>query len=200
MIWLMLALLTTATIFYIATPLYRDAEPPVISEDIAAYRAEIEAAKDGYDSNLQRQLIARADKLAPKNGMAKTGAAKVWLAAIFITALAATPWLYHTLGRPDLTRQNSSPTPTAQTEMTPQERIQNMSPEERSAMISAMVEGLSARLKADPKNVEGWVRLLRSRTVMGQTGIGALEIKLMRSTYAEQPEIIADILARSGWE
>ncbi len=200
MIWPMLALLTIATIFYIATPLYRREEPPVISEDTAAYRAEIAAAKDGDDRNLQRQLIARADKHT-----AKTGAAKVWVAAIFMTALILTPWLYHTLGRPDLTRQNSNSTPPAQTEitsqeMTPEERIKNMSPEQRSAMISAMVEGLSARLKDDPKNVEGWVRLLRSRKVMGQTEVGVEEVKLMRETYVEQPEIIADILARSGWK
>ena len=195
MIWLMLALLTTATLFYIATPLYRREEPSIISEDIAAYRAEIAAAEDGDDGSLQRQLIARADKRALKNGVSQ-----FLIIGIFIAALALTAGLYHRLGRADLSRQGLTSAPTAQTETTIQERIKNMSPEERSAMISAMVEGLSERLKADPKNVEGWVRLLRSRKVMGQEKVGAVEIKLMHETYAEEPETIADILARSGWE
>jgi len=36
-------------------------------------------------------------------------------------------------------------------------------------MINGMVDSLAARLAQDPDNPEGWVRLLTSRRVLGQT-------------------------------
>lgn len=43
-----------------------------------------------------------------------------------------------------------------------------LSPEERSGRIRAMVEGLAARLEDDPSDIEGWLRLAQSRTVLGE--------------------------------
>jgi cytochrome c-type biogenesis protein CcmH len=43
-----------------------------------------------------------------------------------------------------------------------------MSTEERAAMINAMVERLAARLKDDPDNIEGWLRLAGAYEVIGQ--------------------------------
>ncbi len=48
-------------------------------------------------------------------------------------------------------------------------RTQTMSDEDRTAMIAGMVEGLAARLETDPKDAEGWARLIRARVVLGQT-------------------------------
>ncbi len=42
------------------------------------------------------------------------------------------------------------------------------SPEERQAMINAMVERLAARLETQPDDVDGWVRLGRSYMVLNQ--------------------------------
>ena len=42
------------------------------------------------------------------------------------------------------------------------------SPEERQAMINAMVERLAARLEQQPDDVEGWARLGRSYMVLGR--------------------------------
>ncbi|EDQ33778.1 cytochrome c-type biogenesis protein CcmI [Hoeflea phototrophica DFL-43] len=44
---------------------------------------------------------------------------------------------------------------------------QDMSPEDRQAMIGSMVESLEARLADNPDNIEGWLRLVRSHMVMG---------------------------------
>jgi cytochrome c-type biogenesis protein CcmH len=44
----------------------------------------------------------------------------------------------------------------------------NMSPEDRQQMIRGMVEGLAARLKAKPDDVEGWLRLARAYGVLGE--------------------------------
>ncbi len=43
----------------------------------------------------------------------------------------------------------------------------DMTPEARQQMISGMVEGLHARLKADGRDVAGWQKVLRAYAVMG---------------------------------
>jgi cytochrome c-type biogenesis protein CcmH len=43
---------------------------------------------------------------------------------------------------------------------------QNMTPADQQQMIRGMVESLDAKLKADPNNFEGWVRLVRSYAVL----------------------------------
>lgn len=45
---------------------------------------------------------------------------------------------------------------------------QDMSPEDRDAMIAGMVEGLAARLETEPDDVEGWTMLARSYSVLGE--------------------------------
>jgi cytochrome c-type biogenesis protein CcmH len=43
-----------------------------------------------------------------------------------------------------------------------------MSADERAAMVRGMVERLAERLKRDGSDVEGWLRLVRAYTVMGE--------------------------------
>jgi cytochrome c-type biogenesis protein CcmH len=43
-----------------------------------------------------------------------------------------------------------------------------MAPTDRTAMIRAMVEGLAVRLEQSPRDVEGWIKLIRSRVVLGE--------------------------------
>jgi cytochrome c-type biogenesis protein CcmH len=42
-----------------------------------------------------------------------------------------------------------------------------MTPEDRQAMIRTMVDGLEEKLKADGNDIEGWLRLIRARSVLG---------------------------------
>ena len=44
---------------------------------------------------------------------------------------------------------------------------QAMSPANRQAMIRGMVDGLAQKLKANPKDEAGWLRLMRARQVLG---------------------------------
>jgi len=46
---------------------------------------------------------------------------------------------------------------------------QAMNPADRQAMIRGMVEGLAEKLKANPKDEAGWLRLMRARQVLGET-------------------------------
>ncbi len=43
-----------------------------------------------------------------------------------------------------------------------------MTPADRTAMIEGMVSGLAERLKSNPDDVEGWLRLIRSYSVLGR--------------------------------
>jgi len=56
-----------------------------------------------------------------------------------------------------------------------------MSPEDRDAMIRGMVEGLDAKLKQDPNNFEGWMRLVRSYAMLNEPekAIAALKSALV---------------------
>jgi cytochrome c-type biogenesis protein CcmH len=44
---------------------------------------------------------------------------------------------------------------------------QAMNPADRQAMIRSMVDGLAEKLKANPKDEAGWLRLMRARQVLG---------------------------------
>jgi cytochrome c-type biogenesis protein CcmH len=47
-------------------------------------------------------------------------------------------------------------------------RAAQMTPEQRQQMIRGMVDGLAAKLKADPEDLDGWLRLARAYTVLGE--------------------------------
>jgi len=74
--------------------------------------------------------------------------------------------------------------------------MQNLSEDERQAAIMGMVESLSTRLETEPDDVEGWVRLLRSRKVLNQTEEAEADIARLRRALPNQAD---DILARAGW-
>jgi cytochrome c-type biogenesis protein CcmH len=69
-------------------------------------------------------------------------------------------------------RELASATPGAVAPGNPDEAdfkaAEGMSAADRQQMISTMVEGLDARLTADPDNFEGWMRLVRSYMVLGE--------------------------------
>jgi cytochrome c-type biogenesis protein CcmH len=44
-----------------------------------------------------------------------------------------------------------------------------MSPADRSVMIHNMVDGLARRLEQSPRDADGWIKLIRSRIVLGET-------------------------------
>lgn len=71
--------------------------------------------------------------------------------------------------------------------------MQNLSEADRAAAIESMVEGLRARLDAEPNDAQGWARLLRSRKVLGQDT--ASDIKALREALPDQADAI---IASSG--
>jgi cytochrome c-type biogenesis protein CcmH len=43
-----------------------------------------------------------------------------------------------------------------------------MPPADRVAMIRGMVDGLASRLEQTPRDADGWIKLIRSRLVLGE--------------------------------
>ena len=76
------------------------------------------------------------------------------------------------------------------------EAAQQMSPEERMAMIRSMVAQLEARLAEEPGDVEGWLRLARSKAVLGDraAALAALEAGLAANPGAAALERALDDL------
>jgi cytochrome c-type biogenesis protein CcmH len=53
----------------------------------------------------------------------------------------------------------------------------SLPPGRQDAMVQQMVARLEGRLKADPKDEEGWIRLMRSRMVLGQSDRAAAALR-----------------------
>jgi cytochrome c-type biogenesis protein CcmH len=61
---------------------------------------------------------------------------------------------------------------------------------QQEAMISGMVEGLAVKLKANPKNVEGWIMLMRSYSTLGRSSDAAAAY---RTAVAANPGAKAEL-------
>jgi cytochrome c-type biogenesis protein CcmH len=69
----------------------------------------------------------------------------------------------------------------------------NMSAADRAAMIRSMVDGLEEKLKSDPANLEGWQRLIRSRTVLGETDKAKAALATARQQFKDAPDALATL-------
>lgn len=63
-----------------------------------------------------------------------------------------------------------------------------MAPEDRIAMIRGMVDGLDEKLKTNPSDIEGWLRLIRARTVLNEAEKAVAALTIARTTFATMPE------------
>ena len=64
-------------------------------------------------------------------------------------------------------------------------RASQMPAGDQQAMIQNMVEGLASRLKSDPRDPNGWVRLMRARMVLNQPDAAANAYHQALKTYAD---------------
>jgi cytochrome c-type biogenesis protein CcmH len=76
---------------------------------------------------------------------------------------------------------------------------ERLSPAERNAMISGMVEGLAKRLKQDGKDLPGWERLVRAYVVLGRRQDALEALAGARRAFAGDATSLAalDSLAQS---
>ena len=76
---------------------------------------------------------------------------------------------------------------------------ENLTPEERAAMIEGMVEGLSDRLATEGGPAEDWVRLIRALTVLGQTDRAEAILSEAREVFTGDERSL-ELLRRAGLE
>jgi len=63
----------------------------------------------------------------------------------------------------------------------------NMSPEERQKMIDGMIERLAGRLVENPRDFEGWIRLIRAYAVQDQTDKAMAALASARDAFKAAP-------------
>ncbi|MEM7302551.1 MAG: c-type cytochrome biogenesis protein CcmI [Pseudomonadota bacterium] len=73
-----------------------------------------------------------------------------------------------------------------------------MSAEDRQEMISGMVASLADRLKDDPDNIEGWLRLIRSYQVLNRTDNAAKALETAIKQFKDRPDETGRLLALAG--
>lgn len=59
-----------------------------------------------------------------------------------------------------------------------------LDPQAQQAMIDGMVDGLARKLEADPKNLDGWIMLARSRKVLGDAASADNALARAREVFA----------------
>ena len=68
-----------------------------------------------------------------------------------------------------------------------------LTPEDRLAAIEGMVEGLEARLQANPDDLAGWTRLIRSQLVLGQVANARANLANARTSFSEDPAALSTL-------
>lgn len=60
-------------------------------------------------------------------------------------------------------------------------------PGQQEAMVRGMVDSLAARLARNPRDAAGWIRLMRSRMVLGETAKARAALDTALKTFADTP-------------
>jgi cytochrome c-type biogenesis protein CcmH len=61
-----------------------------------------------------------------------------------------------------------------------------MSPDDRSAMIRGMVDGLASRLEQSPRDADGWIKLIRARSVLGESDLAKQALVRSLQVFADE--------------
>jgi cytochrome c-type biogenesis protein CcmH len=164
----------------------------VVPEAAAAFRKAVEL--DPRDPRARYFLAVQKDL-----GGDSRGALEDWLALLRDTPPGA-PWeadLRRTIeqsaakNRIDLAGRMPAPGATGAAKAgipgpSPEQlaAASSIPPGQQNAMIQQMIARLEGRLKADPKNEEGWIRLMRSRMVLGQKDKAAAALRSGLAAFA----------------
>jgi cytochrome c-type biogenesis protein CcmH len=120
----------------------------------------------------------------------KTAEAKAAFEAFLKDTPADAPWRQMLLAE----MQDMSAKPPALDQQTMAD-ASNMSADDQQAMIRSMVDGLDQKLAANPDNLEGWLRLIRARTVLGDTDKARVAYKKALETFSGNEDALAQIAA-----
>jgi cytochrome c-type biogenesis protein CcmH len=144
-------------------------------------------AKAGFERALARDASHVKARyflgLAAEQDGNRAAAATIWR-AMLNDAPPMASWV--PLVRQALARVDGAPAPGPSAEDIA--AAQSTAPQEQAAMVRGMVERLAQRLKQDGSDVEGWLRLLRAYTVLGETEKALVAIADARRALAAEPD------------
>ncbi len=106
------------------------------------------------------------------------------------------PWKFAALSAIRGVRENLKQTETAEDRGPDADDIakaQEMSADDRGAMIESMVAGLAARLEENPKDREGWQKLIRSYVVLGKQQDARAAYQRGLKVFEDDPEAVAEL-------
>jgi cytochrome c-type biogenesis protein CcmH len=125
-------------------------------------------AKQGFERAIARDASHIKARyflgIAAEQDGNRVDATKIWR-AMLEGAPPMAPWV--PLVRQALARVDSAPAPGPSAEDIA--AAQKMAPQDQAAMVRGMVERLAQRLKQDGSDLDGWLRLVRAYTVLGET-------------------------------
>jgi cytochrome c-type biogenesis protein CcmH len=78
--------------------------------------------------------------------------------------------------------------------------VAGAAPGDRIQMIRGMVANLAAKLKADPDNPEGWVRLVRSYAVLGDAAARDAALTEAKARYRGRADVLQQLDAAAKTE
>jgi len=154
-----LVLRANGTVTEAARQAFRDALALEPGHGMARYYLALADGQDGKPLDGIEALRALATEIPADSPIRQEIARQV--AAMAAQARIAPPTL------PDGPAAASPPAPGP--DQATMEAAANLPPAERAQMIRAMVNRLADRLEASPDDPEGWLRLARARTVLGET-------------------------------
>ncbi len=174
------------------------------SPDILADWGEaLTAADDGTVSPEAKGLFERALAKDPKAAKARFYVARAaeqagdtreairQLTTLEGMSAPDAPWLG--VVRSTLARLKGEPAPPPETPTGPP-----TIPAEQQAAIRGMVDGLDARLKDGTGTPDEWVRLIRSRTVLGERDQAMAALARARTALAANPQGLSQVEAAAG--
>jgi cytochrome c-type biogenesis protein CcmH len=161
-----------------------------VPEAEAAFRQALEL--DPRDPRARYFLAVQKDLAGDHKG-----AVEAWLALLKDSPPGA-PWeadLRRTIGqtaakhRIDLAGRMPPAGDAGITGPTPEqmESVASLPPAQQAAMIEGMVARLEDRLKANPKDEDGWIRLMRSRVALGDSRAAQAALRSGLAAFAGDP-------------
>ena len=167
----------------------------------------------GYVSPEAEAALTRGLQLDPRNGtgryyaglmFAQQGrpdlAFPIWRNLLGESTIDA-PWVEPILlqieevmylaGVPDSLADLPQPAPPRGPSAEEMQAAQDMSPEDRQAMVENMVAGLASRLATEGGTPDEWARLIGAQIVLGRTEQARAVYEEGRTVFAESPEALA---------
>lgn len=169
----------------------------------SAYGEALTQAADGIVTPRARAAFAAATRQDPADPRARyflgvvkdqagdrAGAIADWI-ALLRSAPADAPWaaqlreaIAASAGEAGIDVRARLPAVAAGPDAAQVAAAQAMAPGDRQAFIRSMVDGLAARLKASPRDPDGWERLIRARVVLGERDAARDALKTARAALA----------------